>query len=62
MVINIIGMGVPSPVVGSILFQGNKMTTYKMDLKYPQIYRLMELASILLPSNLQAIGPLSVVL
>lgn len=45
--------GVNHPVVGVILLEGYKMKTYKMDLQYPKIYRMIELSSMNLCDNLQ---------
>ncbi|CAO3610145.1 unnamed protein product [Mucor hiemalis] len=54
----LIRQGVSHPVVGGILLEGFKMTTYKMDLQYPRTYRMIELASHNLFDNLQDISTL----
>ncbi|CEP12192.1 hypothetical protein [Parasitella parasitica] len=54
----LIRQGVSHPVVGGILLEGFKMTTYKMDLQYPRTYRMIELASHSLFDNLQDISSL----
>ncbi|KAI7847469.1 hypothetical protein BDC45DRAFT_562282 [Circinella umbellata] len=45
--------GVHDPVVGGILLEGYKMKTYKMDLRYPQVYRMIQLSSVTLFDHLQ---------
>jgi hypothetical protein len=62
MVNTLIRKGVSNPVVGAIVLEGNKMTTFRMDLKYPKLYRMIELAAIHLPNNLQDVGSLPSVL
>jgi hypothetical protein len=58
MVNTLIRKGVSNPVVGAIVLEGNKITTFKVDLKYPKLYRLIELTAIHLPNNLQDVGSL----
>jgi hypothetical protein len=54
--------GVEQPVVCGILLRGLNMTTFKMDLSYPQTYRLIELSSINLFESLQGISVLPTIL
>ena len=54
----LIRQDVSYPVVGGILLEGLKMITFKMDLKYPKSYRMIELASHNLFDNIQDISTL----
>ncbi|KAI8890581.1 hypothetical protein K501DRAFT_168684 [Backusella circina FSU 941] len=54
--------GVEQPVVCGILLRGLIMTTFKMNLLYPQTYRLIELSSINLFESLQGISVLPTIL
>ncbi|KAI7854485.1 hypothetical protein BDC45DRAFT_535497 [Circinella umbellata] len=55
---DLIKLGIENPVVCGILVQGFAMTTYKMNLLYPKIYRIIELKSITLPKSLHEVTSL----
>jgi hypothetical protein len=62
MVNTLVNKGVPDPVVGGILLDGYKMKIFKMDIKYPKTYRMIELSSVMLFDNLQGISTLPAIL
>ncbi|KAG2219619.1 hypothetical protein INT45_011344 [Circinella minor] len=62
MINNLIKRGIENPVVCGILLQGFVLTTYKMDLLYPKIYRMIELKSITLPKSLHEVTVLKTML
>ncbi|KAG0176232.1 hypothetical protein DFQ28_009010 [Apophysomyces sp. BC1034] len=45
--------GVQEPVIGGILVQGFKMMTYKMNLQFPNVYRMVGLSSVTVFGSLQ---------
>ncbi|KAF7721466.1 hypothetical protein EC973_004645 [Apophysomyces ossiformis] len=52
----LINKGVENPVVAGILLESYKMKSFKMDLKYPKVYRMIELSSVNLFDNLQGVS------
>lgn len=50
---DLISYGVESPVVGGILLEGCSMSTYKMSLDHPQVYKLIQLSTIAIFNNTQ---------
>lgn len=50
---SLIRSGIHDPVVCAIILKGYTMNTYKMDLDYSHIYRMIELSSINICNNLQ---------
>lgn len=54
--------GVEEPVVCGVLLKGLNMKTFKMNLQYPQVYRLIELSSIKIFESLQGVSLLPSIL
>ncbi|CDH49760.1 predicted protein [Lichtheimia corymbifera JMRC:FSU:9682] len=50
---DLISYGVESPVVGGISLEGCSMSTYKMSLDHPQVYKLIQLSTIAIFNNTQ---------
>jgi hypothetical protein len=54
--------GAKDPVVCGIVLKGYTMHTYKMDLAYSHLYRMIELSSINISNNLQGAVSLPAIL
>jgi Na+/glutamate symporter len=55
MIDTLVDANIPSPVVCGVWVDGKTCSTYKMDLKYNGLYRLIELDAFQLPTTMEDI-------